>query len=269
MDLRGVRYESNQIPFVAPLKNNRAEVSAQSVQSMLATLRQVPAPRKVTAPEDSPPPSVDYNTSDAAYQAFYDTGAAYVPTEAPPEDLYITTSEMDVLTGTTVYSEDLLGDGSAIAQLVVERAAGSPYVTTTVTLNGQVMQTSTIEYQTSDGGYSKTEQAGTTYDRYGSTTSSGTVWSKHNVEYTSRPDAARVHYAAAQIANVWAALPQLLESIGPTTAYAAGCSSFIRHALGAVLGITYSTMTANPWGFALGYLHLANSLHGYNRCQRQ
>ena len=43
---RGAKYESNRIPFVAPLKDNRAEVSAQAVQSMLATLKQVPRGRK-------------------------------------------------------------------------------------------------------------------------------------------------------------------------------------------------------------------------------
>lgn len=261
----GVGYESSRIPFVAPLKNKRAEISAESVRSVLRTLKRVPGPNKsLSAPAS---PSMSY-ISDAAWQAYYDTGAANISGEAPPDDLYLTTSEMDALTGTMVYSQDLLGDGSAIAELMVERAPGSPYVTTTVTLNGQVMHTSSIDYQTVDGGYSKTEQFGTTYDRYGSATSSGTLESPHLVEYTSRPDAARVHYAAAAISKVWAALPQLLESIGPTTAYAAGCGMYTKHALMAVAAITVATMGGQWWYFVLGYAHMANSLHGYSRCMR-
>lgn len=260
----GLGYESSKIPFVARLKDNRADVSAEAVQRMLATIKRAPARNSsLSAPQS---PALSY-TSDAAWQAFYDTGAAYISTEAPPEELYVTTSEMDVLTGTTVYAEDLLGDGSATAQLVVERSAGSPYVTATVTLNGQVVHTSNIEYQSSDGGYSKLQHSIASYDQYGSTTMSGTSSSLHLVEVMTRPDVARVHYAAAAIMDVWAALPQLLAPLGPTTAYAAkNCSYWTRRTLLFGAGIVAGAATGVWLGALVSMYNFENSLYGYIRC---
>ena len=189
--------------------------------------------------------------------------------QGPPtyEDTWLATPPWMQLTGAT-YSEDISGNGSAIATITIEPISSlNPEGRIRMTLNGNEIIVGNPRHESNNGGWLRTSSnlQAKSYST-GAVIMTGTSrlqMQEPTLFYKQRvPDEVS--------GSVLAAGSILLNSLLPPVAQAQGnCNTFLRGALIGVAAMYYNGRRANVQGFFISWISVVNNMHAFARCKER
>lgn len=273
-----ITYKTREIPIRARVESGRIKIDEAATQAMLASVYVAGQGKRIH--NASLPGNDDQKRFQlAAYSSDPEQDlvnwANANQSKAGPEDDFLETPPWGELTS-AYYTEDVSAEhnGSAMLQMYLDPiSTANPNGQIRMYLNGHPMGEVNPQYQYSaaDGGYALNVENATAYRYAGSTSAGGSrqITMPQQTRHQIQPVQPWLRFAASACHPLKAAGEQFLNSLLPTVAQAqgVGCNYYMREMAIGVGGMVVSGILANPLGFFVSMIAVANRLHAYARCK--
>ena len=210
--------------------------------------------------------------------------ANYATNPDGSSDIYVDQATWEMLYGTS-FSEDISGDGSVVATVLVDPISSvNPSGSIHLLLNGVEVARINPRYTPTNGGWYSQDQESSAYSYYtAQQTTSGSVYYEHPPELETGRDPNRLQQLRLSLPRYAVQLGVYLgEAVLPKSAHAQTCHECAPYGGGpggpnpcqfeqrgillGIIGMLYNAHKANVVSFLFGATGTVNFLHAYGRC---